>query len=134
MIPIPQKKELDVIAARIFQLVDEKYKEQKDFATAIEETPSIVSQWRNGISKSYRRRISKIAEVLGTTTDYLLSGENPSGRDASADIPEFVRLQSAGRGHPDFIFKFNQLTHEGQDEIIALIEIKLSHQKPPEQS
>ena len=71
---MPQGKDLDAVAQRIFDLADAKYDEQKDFASAIGETPSIVSQWRNGISKSYRGRLSKIAEALGTTTDYLLTG------------------------------------------------------------
>ena len=122
------------IVDRIFELVDEKFKEQKDFASALGVPAPRVSEWRKRKSSSYQRCLAKIAEVLGTTTDYLLSGESSSGCDASVDIPEFVRLQSGGKGHPDFVLKFNQLTPEGQDEIIALIEIKLSHQKPPEQS
>ncbi len=74
---MPQKKELDAVAQRIFDLADARYTEQKDFAAAIGETPSIVSQWRSGVSKSYRNRLSKIALALGTTTDYLLTGEGP---------------------------------------------------------
>lgn len=74
------KKELDPIAVRIFQKVDEKYKEQKEFAADIGETPSIVSQWRNGISRSYKNRIAIIASTLDTTTEYLLTGEGPKKR------------------------------------------------------
>ena len=78
---MPQKKELDAVAQRIFDLADARYTEQKDFAAAIGETPSIVSQWRSGVSKSYRNRLSKIALALDTTTDYLVSGDGPKSRD-----------------------------------------------------
>ena len=78
---MPQKKELDAVAQRIFDLADARYTEQKDFAAAIGETPSIVSQWRSGVSKSYRNRLSKIALALDTTTDYLVTGDGPKSRD-----------------------------------------------------
>ena len=66
---------------RIFELVDAKYKDQKDFAYDIGVTPTQVSKWRSHISKSYVKYISKIAVVLGTTTDYLVSGDGPKSRD-----------------------------------------------------
>lgn len=69
---------MDLVAERIFSLADAKYQEQKDFAKAIEKTPSMVSQWRMGITKSYRKHLPQIAEVLGTTTEYLLTGKEPA--------------------------------------------------------
>lgn len=66
---------------RIFELVDEKYAEQKDFAADIGVAPQRVSEWRTRSSKSYNKYLSKIAVVLGTTTDYLVSGEGPKRRD-----------------------------------------------------
>ena len=68
-------------ADRIFELVDAKYKDQKDFAADIGVTPTQVSKWRGHISKSYVKYLSKIAVVLGTTTDYLVSGDGPRRRD-----------------------------------------------------
>lgn len=62
-------------AERIFELVDAIYKEQRDFAKAIGVSASMVSQWRMGITKSYTRRLPEIAEALGTTTEYLLTGK-----------------------------------------------------------
>ena len=68
-------------ADRIFELVDAKYKDQKDFAADICVTPAQVSKWRGHISKSYVKYLSKIAVVLGTTTDYLVTGDGPKTRD-----------------------------------------------------
>lgn len=66
---------------RIFELVDEKYAEQKDFAADIGVAPARVSEWRNRKSLSYNKYLPKIAVVLGTTTDYLVSGSGPKRRD-----------------------------------------------------
>ena len=66
---------------RIFELVDEKYAEQKDFAADIGVAPQRVSEWRTRSSKSYNKYLSKIAVVLDTTTDYLVSGDGPKRRD-----------------------------------------------------
>ena len=71
---------------RIFQLVDDKYKEQRDFAIELGVTPSIVSEWRRRKSASYQKRLPQISEVLGTTTEYLLTGNGPKYKPAPADV------------------------------------------------
>lgn len=75
-------------ANRIFELVDKQFKEQKEFAAAIGVSDKIVSQWRVGTTRSYRSRIATIAEVLGTTTEYLLTGEGPKKRGAHTAVSE----------------------------------------------
>ena len=64
---------MDVID-RLFELVDQQFKEQKDFAAAIGVPAPRVSLWRKRKSASYQRCLSQIAKVLGTTTEYLLTG------------------------------------------------------------
>ncbi len=66
---------------RIFKLVDEKYREQRDFAADLKLDPTIPSRWRNGKSASYTKYLPQIAVALGTTTEYLLTGEGPKSRD-----------------------------------------------------
>ena len=72
---------------RIFALVDAKYKEQRDFADAIGVSASMVSQWRMGITKSYQKRLPQIAEALGTTTEYLLTGREPAAAPLLPNAP-----------------------------------------------
>lgn len=78
---------MDSVATRIFELADAKFPEQKDFAFALGEKPSVVSKWRVGITTSYTRRISKIAEVLETTTEYLLTGKQSSPPSEEDGLP-----------------------------------------------
>lgn len=66
---------------RLFELVDQKFKEQKDFAAAIGVPPPRVSEWRKRKSASFHRCLPQIAVALDTTTEYLLTGEGPKSRD-----------------------------------------------------
>ena len=65
---------------RIFELVGEKFKEQKEFASALRVNDKTVSAWRTRRAKSYTKYLPQIAEALGTTTEYLLTGEGPQQR------------------------------------------------------
>ena len=71
-------------ATRIFELVDRQFKEQKEFAAAIGVSDKIVSHWRVGTTRSYRSRIAIIAEVLGTSAEYLLTGTGPKEKTSSS--------------------------------------------------
>lgn len=67
---------LDTVS-RIFSLLQERRIEQKKFAVLLGTTDKTVSAWRTGRSKSYTKYIPQIAEILNTTTEYLLTGEKP---------------------------------------------------------
>lgn len=94
---------------RIFQLVDNKYREQREFAAELGLPASRISEWRRRKSESYMKRLPQIAEILNTTVEYLLTG----GKKEPAPTPP-----------PDLWVKFNSLTPEGQKEVIAFIEFK----------
>ena len=59
---------------RIFVLLDKRGIEQKEFARLIGTSDKTVSAWKTGRAKSYTKYLSKIAEILGTTVDYLVNG------------------------------------------------------------
>ena len=65
------------IRSRIFRLLSEKGVDQKDFAIQIGTTDKTVSAWKTGRVDSYAsmKWLPKIAEVLGTSMEYLVSGE-----------------------------------------------------------
>ena len=82
---------------RIFELADSQFKEQKSFAAAIGVSDKIVSQWRVGTTRSYRTRIATIADVLGTTTEYLLTGNGPKHRDKAYLLMDASGSMASGR-------------------------------------
>ena len=65
---------------RLFELVDEKFKEQKKFAAAIGVSDDTASNWRRRKSASYVKYLPQIAVALDTTTEYLLTGEGPKSK------------------------------------------------------
>lgn len=78
---------MDVVD-RIFELVDEKFNEQKAFAAVIGVDPNLPSRWRNRKSQSYQKYLPQIADALGTTTEYLLTGEGPKRKEAPSGSGE----------------------------------------------
>nr|WP_306820261.1 helix-turn-helix domain-containing protein [Flavonifractor plautii] len=49
--------------------------EQREFAKLVGVSDDTASDWRRRRSASYTKRLAKIAEVLGTSVEYLLTGE-----------------------------------------------------------
>ena len=58
--------------------------EQKTLASVLGLPADTVSAWRRGKSASYTKYLPQIAEALGTTTEYLLTGEGPKKKSAPA--------------------------------------------------
>lgn len=73
------------LLTRIFGLVDEAHMEQKQFASILGTTDKTVSAWRTGRSKSYTKYLPQIADALGTTTEYLLTGNGPKHKRAVSE-------------------------------------------------
>lgn len=99
---------------RIFELVGQKYKEQKEFAVDIGVNPKTVSSWKRGV-KSYRDHIEKIAEVLGTTTEYLLTGKEPDAPPAGEFSEEELHILRQIHDRPGMRVMFS-LTSKATDE------------------
>lgn len=110
------------IVDRIFELADKKYQEQRDFAHALNIAPQRVSEWRRRKSESYMKRLPQIADTLGTSVEYLVTGEKkaPAGQEASSK--------------PDILQKLEMLPPEDQEEIQLLIEMKLARKKQRQES
>ena len=96
------------IVDRIFALADAKFDEQKKFAQAIQMPPSVISAWRMRKSTSYNKRIPQLAEVLNTSVEYLMTGEDkvPADQPVNGREEEFVQL-------------FGQLTPDQQELVLA---------------
>lgn len=104
------------IRNRLFALVDEKYKEQKDFASEIGVIPQVVSAWRNGTSKSYTKYLPAITAALGTSAEYLLTGK------VQQSDPEETEQTAAPEGNglsEEFARLFAGLAPEDQTAVIA---------------
>lgn len=108
------------IRNRIFSLLSEKGIEQKEFAVLVGTTDKTVSAWKTGRVDSFSsmKWLPKIAEVLGTSVEYLTTGveKTPTSPEASEREKRFMQL-------------FDQLTPEQQDLVLAQLQGVLDAQE-----
>ena len=107
-------------AERIFDLLDRSGMEQKKFAELIGATDKVVSKWRTSGLKSYRKYLPQIADVLGTTVEYLLTGkkEEPTVQDDGLTDGERALMK-----------QFRQLTPEQQDMVLRMVQAAADNQQ-----
>ena len=60
---------------KIIHLLANQNKKQKDLTDYLGVTKNTFTNWKLGVSYSYKKHIDKIAEFLGVSTDYLLGVE-----------------------------------------------------------
>lgn len=79
------------IVDRLFELLAESSLNQQDFADKIGVKKNAISRWKKRELQSYTKYLSQISEVLGTTTEYLLTGEGPKYRPQTPE--QFFRYR-----------------------------------------
>ena len=89
---------------RILELVEQRGLSQKQFAQQLNIRPQAITEWKKGTTSSYLQRIQQIAEILGTSVDYLLLDKHQMlielthtilPEDSYVDIFETARLMAS---------------------------------------
>ena len=70
---------------RLFDLLNKSGLSQQDFASQIGVKKNAVSRWKTRELQSYTKYLPQIAEALGTTTEYLLTGNGPKQKRAVSE-------------------------------------------------
>ena len=76
------------VIERIITCLREKGYRQNDLATALEKkgvAKQTITDWKSGKSKTYYELMPEIACFLSTTTNYLLTGQEPLPPDVTPD-------------------------------------------------
>ena len=108
---------------RIFELFAQKFKNDKEFALAIGVRPQRISEWRQRISKSYQKCLPQIADVLGTTTEYLLTGTVPEVAGANALSEDDAEILRQIHDRPGMRVMFSLTSKASDDDIKKATEI-----------
>lgn len=105
---------------RIFALLDKMPIEQQEFAKRVGVSDDTASNWRRRKSASYSKYLSKIAAVLGTTVEYLLTEkkEEPTAQDDGLTEGERALMK-----------QFRQLTPEQQDMVLRMVQAAADNQQ-----
>ena len=107
-------------AERIFKIADAKYQEQREFAAALNIAPSVVSAWRVGKSASYQKRLAEIAQLLGTTVDYLVNGEPAGTTEVSESDRQILQMI---HDKPGLRTMFSISAKATEEDILKAVEI-----------
>lgn len=80
-----QKAGLD-FTSRLEELLNEKNITKIAFLTDLGYSKNAISEWRNGITKSYMNKIDQIADILDCSVDYLLGREQKKEAPSPIDM------------------------------------------------
>lgn len=66
---------MDETLNRIVQLIGPKHGAGKQLADYLEINPNVITNWKNGSNKSYRKYLQQISEYFNVSVEYLLGNE-----------------------------------------------------------
>lgn len=107
---------------RYCKLRDEKGYKDADISRLTGISRPTLSDWKRGVSKPKQDKLIKIAECLGVTTDYLLTGEekqsefSPEQAELDLRISQDIELKEA-------LKKYFSLSNTKKKHIIEMIEL-----------
>ena len=101
------------------------------FCNAINQPPTVVCE-KNGLSRSAfsnwaedsvprRATLQKFADYFGITVDELLSDDTNTKKPSS-------KIEK-GNALPDILYRYDELSNDKQQEVVAFIEFKLAQQE-----
>lgn len=103
------------------KLLDEKSLKNADVARATGVSNMTLSDWKRGKSEPKTKNMQKIADFLGTTLSYLVTGEesNPIFEQSNTDYD----LSNIDNKLKDYVFKLSKLSDKEQESIMNLIDV-----------
>ena len=102
---------MDKTLELIIDLIGPKHGATKELAEYLGITPNVVTNWKNGSNKSYRKYLKEIADYFEVSVEYLKGNEN-------ADIKKAPASKRDER-EEEFVEMFKHLNPEQQDLVIA---------------
>ena len=85
---------------------------QKDLAARIGVRPQAITEWKTGTTSSYTKYLPQIAEVLGVSIDYLMTGEK--------EEPTVIQDDELTQKERDLIERFRKLPPDRQQYVLGV--------------
>ncbi len=85
---------MDKTLERIISTAKEKGITQKDICRSCGITETNFTQWKTGRTDTYKKHLKEIADLLGTTVNYLVDGEENEAEEfyrAFKAQPEYIQ-------------------------------------------
>ena len=84
---------------KIFEIMARQGKTGKDLAAYLKVTPQTVTNWKIGVSESYKKRLPEIAVFLSTTVEELAGISSPQQEETLSLTEHELRLVQAYRAN-----------------------------------
>jgi transcriptional regulator with XRE-family HTH domain len=93
------------IVQRVFQLLEEQNKDQRELAHFLSISPTTVSAWKKRSSDIPSSYISAIADFLNVSCEYILTGKKNTSSEISEDEEKILKYyrQLTDEEHRDYI-------------------------------
>ena len=78
------------VLSRIIDVMDEKSIKRKDLCQSLGVNPQVFTNWNNGNNQSFMKHLPNIANILGTSVDYLLGKTEVRTLDEQLDGIDFA--------------------------------------------
>lgn len=109
---------METINDRIRTSRDKKGWNQSDLARAIGVTPQTVQQWENGKTSPRNKKIDALAQALGVSADWLLTG-----RDMTPSLPDATNDEEGLSPREKIIIELiRDLTSDQQTDVVRSLE------------
>ena len=112
---------MDEVLNRILDCLGPKHGAIKDLAQHLDVSPNVITNWKNGSSRSYRKYLKQISEHLGVSVDYLLGNEQKEEPQ-----PEQIDLSDVELG---FLGDYKELTEENKATVRDMVRLMRERQK-----
>ena len=104
---------MDEVVERILQKMKEKGLDQKTLAKEIGIRHQAITEWKMGVTASYTKYLPQLANVLGTSVEFLVTGETE---------PSFLQLVLTPK-EEELMSKFRALSEKGQEAVLRILEV-----------
>ena len=82
---------MDAVVMRIVNRMKDQGLDQKTLAKKIGIRQQAVSEWKNGVTASYTKYLPQLADVLNTSVEYLMTGNEVAAATQNEDVGPYKR-------------------------------------------
>ncbi len=82
---------MDITIERIVYLMEKNGTSNKQLGTALRVSGNLITDWKSGRIKSYKKHLPQIADYFGVQIDYLL-GRTDSQANVQANVDEDIAV------------------------------------------
>ena len=116
---------MDVTLQRILDEIDQQKKQQTELGEYLGVTPNIITDWKSGRLKSYKKYLHGIADFLGVSVEYL-RGETDQKKkplvNADEELTEYLE-ELKNRNEMRMLFSVTKdCTKEEVEQAVRIIE------------